>query len=130
MRLHPALVLTLSIATTVQAAEEVHEDWQLKGQATYIGQKLKNFRSTYGDKNSLNGDGDSSYTFTSTAYLGARLWKGAEAYLNVEAGQGDPMSGLVGLGGFSNGEATRVSGKQHQGLPPALVPAPDLGLGR
>jgi len=129
MRLHPALVLTLSIATTVQAAEEVHEDWQLKGQATYIGQKLKNFRSTYGDKNSLNGDGDSSYTFTSTAYLGARLWKGAEAYLNVEAGQGDPMSGLVGLGGFSNGEATRVSGNSIKAYRQRLFLRQTWGLG-
>lgn len=97
MRTHSALLLALCIATTAQAAEEIHEDWQLKGQATYIGQKSKNFRSLYSDKNSLNADGENSYTFTSTAYLGARLWKGAEAYLNVEAGQGDPMSGLVGL---------------------------------
>lgn len=70
MRTHSALLLALSIATIAQAAEEVHEDWQLKGQATYIGQKLKSFRSSYGDKNSLNGDGDSSYTFTSRGLAG------------------------------------------------------------
>ena len=110
MLLRTALLLALTTTATAHAAEEVQENWQLKGQATYVGQKSKNFRSAYSDKNSLNADGESAYTFTSTAFLGARLWKGAEAYLNIEAGQGDAMSGLTGLGGFSNGEATRVSG--------------------
>ena len=115
MLLRTALLLALTTTATAHAAEEVQENWQLKGQATYVGQKSKNFRSAYSDKNSLNADGESAYTFTSTAFLGARLWKGAEAYLNIEAGQGDAMSGLTGLGGFSNGEATRVSGQHHQG---------------
>ena len=110
MRLHPALLLVLTAATVAHAGEETQEDWQLKGQATYVSQKSRAFPAAYGAKNSLNASGENSYTFTSTAYLGTRLWKGAEVYLNVEAGQGDPMSGLTGLGGFTNGEATRVSG--------------------
>lgn len=129
MLLRPALLIALTAAMAAHAAEEVQENWQLKGQATYVGQKSKNFRSTYSDKNSLNADGESSYTFTSTAYLGARLWKGGEAYLNVEAGQGDPMSGLTGLGGFSNGEATRVSGNTLKAYRQRLFLRQTWGLG-
>jgi carbohydrate-selective porin OprB len=129
MRLRPALLLALTAAATAHATEETHEDWQLKGQATYVSQKSKAFRAAYSDVNSLNANGESSYTFTSTAYLGTRLWKGAEAYLNVEAGQGDPMSGLTGLGGFTNGEATRVSGNSIKAYRQRLFLRQTWGLG-
>src|SRR5574343_16111 len=103
-------VLTLGQAPVAHAEEAASEDWQLKGQATYVSQNTGSFRSPYSDRNSLRANGESAYTFTATLFAGARLWRGAEAYVNIEAGQGDPLSGLTGLGGFSNGEATRVSG--------------------
>ena len=108
------LLLTLACLPFVAHAEteQPTEAWQAKGQATYIGQHSSSFRSPYNGRNSLNGAGEDAYTFTSTAFLGARLWQGGEAYLNIEAGQGDAMSGLTGLGGFTNGEATRASGNQ------------------
>uniref|UniRef100_Q47A57 OmpA-like transmembrane domain n=1 Tax=Dechloromonas aromatica (strain RCB) TaxID=159087 RepID=Q47A57_DECAR len=109
MRHLPLFLLGIAIATPCLADETV-ENWQAKGQATYVSQKSKSFSAAYSGPNSLSTDGESSYTFTSTAYLGARLWQGSELYLNVEAGQGDPLSRLTGLGGFTNGEATRVSG--------------------
>jgi high affinity Mn2+ porin len=84
------------------------EQWSVHGQATYINQFKNNFNSPYyGDKSLLNksdGDISKSYTFSATAFLGARLWEGAEAYLNPEMFEGTPFSGLSGLGGFSNGE--------------------------
>lgn len=111
MRFLTVPLLCLPLAVAAQSSQPT-EDWQLKGQATYIGQNSSSFRSPYAAQNSLNGSGESSYTFTSTAYLGKRLWQGGEIYLNVEAGRGDPLSALTGLGGFSNGEATRVSGNK------------------
>ncbi|NJD25833.1 MAG: carbohydrate porin [Betaproteobacteria bacterium] len=93
-------------------AEQSEETWQIKGQATYVWQKSGSFPATYSGPNSLDARGETAYTFTTTAYLGIRPWRGGEAYLNIEAGQGDPLSGLTGLGGFTNGEATRVSGTQ------------------
>src|SRR5574343_1418785 len=104
------VALTLGQAPVAHAEEAASEDWQLKGQATYVSQNTGSFRSPYSDRNSLRANGESAYTFTATLFAGARLWRGAEAYVNIEAGQGDPLSGLTGLGGFSNGEATRVSG--------------------
>ena len=109
MRLQPLLLLGLAVATPC-LAEETVENWQAKGQATYVWQKSPSFSAAYSGPHSLSAHGEDSYTFTSTAFLGARLWQNGEIYLNLEAGQGDPLSGLNGLGGFSNGEATRVSG--------------------
>lgn len=104
-----AFVLGIAVITACHA-DEVEESWQAKGQATYVWQKSPGFPADYSGQNSLSAKHERGYTFTTTAFLGTRLWRGAEAYLNIEAGQGDPLSGLVGLGGFSNGEATRVSG--------------------
>lgn len=130
LRRHPlALAFALSAATLTHAADEVQEDWQLKGQATYVSQKSRAFPAAYSALNSLNASGENSYTFTSTAYLGTRLWRGAEIYLNVEAGQGDPMSGLTGLGGFTNGEATRVSGNTLKAYRQRLFLRQTWGLG-
>ena len=90
------------------ALESASEQWSVHGQATYINQFKNNFNSPYyGSKSLLNkSDGDiyKSYTFSATAFLGTRLWEGAEAYINPEMFEGIPFSGLSGLGGFSNGE--------------------------
>lgn len=108
----PALLFATLGAGALHATEGETESWQAKGQATYVWQKSPGFPSRYSGQNSLSADGEYGYTFTSTAYLGTRLWRSGELYLNVEAGQGDPLSNLTGLGGFSNGEATRVSGNK------------------
>ncbi len=110
MRQATALFLGLLIATSALASDIPYEDTQLKGQATYVVQRSPGFHAPYAGPNSLNNSGEEGFTFTSTAYLGTRLWRGGEAYLNIELGKGDPLSGLTGLGGFANGEATRVSG--------------------
>jgi len=111
MRLHPILLLGVAIAFSC-LADEAEENWQAKGQATYVWQKTPGFPANYSGPNSLSAKHERGYTFTSTAYLGVRPWKNGELYLNVEIGQGDALSGLTGLGGFSNGEATRVSGSK------------------
>ena len=85
------------------------EDWSVRGQLTYISQQKNNFNSPYHGANSLlnktEGDPGKSYTFSTTAYLAKRLWSGAELYYNPEIFQGTPFSsGLIGLGGFQNGE--------------------------
>ncbi|MGE5470379.1 MAG: carbohydrate porin [Bacteroidota bacterium] len=111
MRLLSSCLLCLALGSPA-IADEAQEDWQLKGQATYVRQKSESFRSPYSGPHSLASDGESGYTFTSTLFAGLRPWRGGEFYLNLEAGQGHPLSGLDGLGGFSNGEATRVSGNK------------------
>jgi high affinity Mn2+ porin len=85
------------------------ETWTMHGQATYVVQQKNNFASPTSGRNSLlnkaEGGGTASYTLSMTAFLGARLWEGAEVYYNPELFQGTPFNGeLVGLGGFQNGE--------------------------
>ncbi len=86
-----------------------NELWSVHAQSTYLEQRKNNFYSPYSGANSLlnqtQGDSDRSFTWSSTLYLGTRLWQGAEAYYNPEIFEGEPFSkALVGLGGFQNGE--------------------------
>ena len=90
------------------------EQWSIHGQSTYIVQQKNNFKSPYYGQNSLlnksEGGGGKSYTLSATAFLGARLWEGAEVYWNPEMFEGTPFNGqLVGLGGFQNGELQKGS---------------------
>lgn len=87
------------------------EDWNARFQSTYIWQHQPGFPAPYSGPNSLLPSPDNSYSFSFTAAFGKRLWNGAELYFDPEAVQGAPLSqNLVGLGGFSNGELTRVAG--------------------
>jgi high affinity Mn2+ porin len=43
-----------------------------------------------------------------TFYAGARLWQGAEFWINPEIDQGFGLSGTLGLAGFPSGEAYKV----------------------
>ncbi|HEY0335896.1 MAG TPA: carbohydrate porin [Burkholderiales bacterium] len=65
----------------------------------------------YTGANSLLPSQERSYSFTATAALGFRLWKGSEFYFNPEVAQGVPLSRLTGLGGFTNGEIARTAGQ-------------------
>lgn len=94
--------------SVVDIANRETERWSVHGQSTYITQQRNNFNSPYSGQNSLlprYASSPPSYSLTATAFLGARLWRGAEVYYNGEMFQGNPFTGqLVGLGGFQNGE--------------------------
>ncbi len=79
-------------------------------QSTYIWQHKPGFGAAYTGPNSLVAEREKSYTFTTTAYLGARPWRNGEIYFNAELAAGVPFSNLTGTGGFTNGEITRVAG--------------------
>jgi high affinity Mn2+ porin len=78
-------------------------------QATYIWQHKRSFNAPYTGTNSLVPRREKSYSFTTTADLGARLWKGAQLHFNPEGSQAVPLSNLTGAGGISNGELQRGS---------------------
>ena len=79
----------------------------LYGQATYTEQETSGFRAPYSGANSLS-PGAASETVDATLYLGARLWRGAEFWVNPEADQGFGLDDTLGLAGFSSGEAYKV----------------------
>jgi hypothetical protein len=84
----------------------------IHGQTTYINQRYNNFNSSYSGQNSLNAQKSMSYTWSGTLFMGARLAPNTDVYFNPEVVSGVPFSGLVGLGGFTNGEATKAGGVQ------------------
>ena len=97
---------------TEDSASAIPDDtewYSIHGQSTYVIQYKNKFNSPYSSDNSLLSTGDvtKSYTVTATAFLGLRLWEGAEIFYNPEGSQGVPFSHLLGLGGFTNGEMQR-----------------------
>jgi high affinity Mn2+ porin len=88
-----------------QAAPAV--DWEIHGQTTYIQQGYPAFRSPYIGDNSLTPWAQSRNTWTVSAFLGLKLWDGAELYYNPELLQGFGLHDTTGAAGFPNGEAQK-----------------------
>ena len=82
------------------------------GQTTYINQRYNNFTSSYSGQNSMSSLKSMSYTWSGTLFFGARIAPNTDIYFNPEVISGVPFSGLTGLGGFTNGEATKANGAQ------------------
>ena len=104
------MLIVALLPALVRAQTPEPESWNAKFQATYVWQGKRPFSAAYSGRNSLTVDDEDSYSFTATAALGFRPWKGGELYVNPEAAQGVPLSGLTGLGGFTNGEIARTTG--------------------
>ena len=104
--------IALELAGVARAQDVPEETLGAKFQTTYVWQRKYPFGAAYSGPNSLTPDREKSYSFTATAALGARLWRGGEVYVDPEATQGVPLSHLTGLGGFTNGEIARTSGPE------------------
>jgi high affinity Mn2+ porin len=85
---------------------------QLHFQLTTVTQAHPAFDAAYSGKNSLSPDSEHESTVTSTLFLGARLWKDAEMYVNPELSGGSGLSRALGIAGFPNGESFRVGDAQ------------------
>ncbi len=83
-------------------------DWNVHAQTTVLPQGYGPIHSPYASPFSLPGSGQFQATWTTTAFLGARLWDGGEFYFNPELAQGFGLNGTLGLAGFSNGEAQKA----------------------
>jgi len=110
-------------------AQDVPEEAGAKFQATYVWQRKSPFAAPYSGPHSLSPDREKSYSLTATAALGTRTWRGGEVYFNPEVAQGVPLSGLTGLGGFTNGEIARTSGPSATFYRARLFARQTWGLG-
>jgi len=88
---------------------DAKDDWNVHGQLTTIGQGYFRFRSPYQGANSLSGTGQTASTTSATAFVGLRLWRGAELYVDPEIDQGFGLSDTLGVAAFPNGEAQKAS---------------------
>lgn len=80
----------------------------MHAQGTFVEQGVLHFPSEYSGTGSLSNKNQSKETITSTLFLGHTLWEGAQIYFNPETAQGHGLSQTYGVGGFPNGEATKV----------------------
>ena len=104
----PIGVLLLSLAATAAADDQI---FGVHGQFTYVEQETSGFNAPYRGPNSLSPNSGAETT-DATLYLGARLWQGAEAWLNGELDQGHGLDDTLGAAGFPSGEAYKVGKNQ------------------
>ena len=82
--------------------------WNIHAQTTFLPQAYPAIRAPYSGPDSLPAGGQLQSTWTTTAFLGARLWEGAEVYFDPELAQGFGLNGTLGVAGFPNGEAQKA----------------------
>ena len=100
----------------------------LHGQMTYVRQYAPQYRSPYIGQNSLipnQGRETSDITF----YAGARLWQGAEFWVNPEIDQGFGLSNTLGVAGFLSGEAYKVGEDYPYARIPRMFVRQTINLG-
>ncbi|HEX7922904.1 MAG TPA: carbohydrate porin [Bradyrhizobium sp.] len=116
-------------ATPTRSVLPDSSDWSVHGQTTLIGQGYPSFRAPYSGTNSLPGAGQVQQTWTTTAFLGVRLWEGGELYFNPETAQGFGLNGTLGLAGFPNGEAQKAGAEYPRIRPQRYYLKQTFGLG-
>jgi high affinity Mn2+ porin len=82
--------------------------WNVHAQTTFLPQGYPAIRSPYAGPDSLPGSGQLQETWTATAFLGVRLWQGAEFYFDPEVAQGFGLNGTLGIASFPSGEAQKA----------------------
>jgi high affinity Mn2+ porin len=83
--------------------------WTLHFQLTTVSQWHPPFSAPYSGTNSLDSRAETKTSLTSTLFLGLRVWRGGQVYVNPEVGGGQGFSNVTGIAGFPNGEIYRVS---------------------
>jgi len=97
-------------------------------QTTYLHQYAFPFRAPYRGQNSLTPN-QGRETWDVTAYVGARLWQGAEFWINPEIDQGFGLSGTLGAAGFPSGEAYKVGASAPYTRLPRMFVRQTIDLG-
>ena len=111
----PADAAPLVGAPPATDAEGDAGQWGFHAQTTIVYQYHPSFTSPYQGTNSLTPGAEGEHTFDFTLYLGARLWQGAEFWVNPEIDQGFGLSDTLGVAGFPSGEAYKIGATQPYG---------------
>ncbi len=84
------------------------ESFSLHYQATVATQWHPSFPGRYSGNNSLQPGSESATSVVMDLFAGARLWQGAEFYLQPELAGGRGLSSTLGVAAFPSGEVYRV----------------------
>jgi high affinity Mn2+ porin len=117
----------LSTAPPAAAIPAEEQNFAALGQFTYVEQQTSEFNAPYSGPNSLSPDRGAETT-DATLYLGARLWSGAEGWINGEIDQGFGLDNTLGVAGFPSGEAYKVGKNQPYLRMPRLFIRQTLNL--
>ncbi len=88
------------------------ERWAVHWQATDIFQYHPAFDSAFQGPQSFDHGNHTGNTVDITLYLGARLWPGAEFWVDPEMNQGIAPNDTLGVAGYINADGAKV-GKAH-----------------
>ncbi|HEY6282162.1 MAG TPA: hypothetical protein VIW72_10310, partial [Burkholderiales bacterium] len=102
-----AIIILILVVVANAHAEGPELPQLLAAQYTLTAQHLFPFSAAYSGPNSLRDDGDTQKTQTFGIYIGMKLWKYLQAYLDTELFRGAAISNDTGLGGLTNGDAVR-----------------------
>jgi len=105
------------------------ENWNVHAQTTFLPQGYPPIRAPYAGPKSLPAGGQVQSTWTTTAFLGVKLWEGGEFYFNPELAQGFGLNGTQGLAGFPNGEAQKAGAAFPKIRPQRYYLRQTFGLG-
>jgi high affinity Mn2+ porin len=115
------------LLTTAPAALET-DRFAIHGQTTYLNQYAFPFREPYHGPNSFDAN-IGRETWDATAYLGVRLWQGAELWVNPEIDQGFGLTTTLGVAGFPSGEAYKVGASVPYARVPRMFIRQTINLG-
>lgn len=91
------------------------EEWSFHLQSTLITQNHNAFPAAYSGTNSLQSYQEQRQSFTTTLFLGRRLWNSAALYVDPELTAGAGLSQTLGMGGYPNAEIYRVDSLEPKG---------------
>src|ERR1700749_1876230 len=102
------IISFITLSAKAQQADTLKEEkLSCHFQATVITQYKPGFQAKYSGTNSLLTKEETQSTITSTLFAGAKLWKGATAFINPEISGGSGLSSTLGVADATNGEAFR-----------------------
>jgi high affinity Mn2+ porin len=112
-----------------KAAEPAEQTWNWHVQNTDIVQYHPSFPAQYSGPNSLDSGSEVAETVSLDLYGGVRLWRGAEAHVDVLMWQGFGLSKTLGIEGFPSGEAYRLGTQVPNVVCARLFIRQTIGLG-
>jgi high affinity Mn2+ porin len=115
------------LVETNQTAQAAQWNWHF--QNTDIIQGDPSFPAKYSGPNSLDSQGETRETVSVDLMAGARLWSGAEAFVDGLLWQGFGLSETLGVEGFPNGEGFRLGTKVPNVTFARLFLRQTIGLG-
>jgi high affinity Mn2+ porin len=103
------LFLISTITLLAQKTDSIKDErFSIHAQTTFITQYKPAFSAKYSGTNSLSTKEETQMSTTLTLFLGAKLWQGANIFINSEVAGGSGLSGSLGVGASTSGETYRV----------------------